>query len=230
MNEIGKQGEGAFSQMGEEVLKALVGKVVDLGTAIRQNSEDIRKLSEQGTMLPEVDKRVGELGKHVEDLGKKVGEVAAGLMNINDRTAIPIGTIEELRAGLERHARLFERPLQKSVHYKHFLGKPFLVLAGMAVVVLSLAFFWNRAWERAELYTENDMKWRYMKLTHDSLVLNALGEADRVYLIEPAQFGKDVVAEEDRRALLYEKWLQMQEKYGEIKDLEGKEKKKSYSP
>lgn len=226
MSEIMKQGEIASPQIEGEALKALIEKVVNNGKEIRQNSEDIRKLSEQGVVLQGLDKQVGTMGQYVDKLGKKFGEVAEGLRNVKEQTAFPVGVIDGLRMSLGQHARLFEKPLEKSVHVKYFLGRPILVLSGVIVVILSLVFLWNGAVERAGQYTENDIKWRCMKLTHDSLVLNALSQADEDYQSNPKQFEKDVTAEEERRRLLFEKWLQVNEKYGEIRDLQGKEKKK----
>jgi hypothetical protein len=105
-----------------------------------------------------------------------------------------------LQQALDRHAGLFEKPLEKTVHYRHFLGKPLWVLLMMAAVLWLMAFGWMRTATNADQYRTNDSKWRYIALTRDTLVLHRVERIDRDYLADPDAFKKLVDEEEERRS------------------------------
>ena len=61
---------------------------------------------------------------------------------------------------------------------------------------------------------------------HDSLVLNALTQAEGQYKADPDQFKKDVEQEEDRREKLLEKHELSVKNDKDIEELRSKEKKR----
>lgn len=204
-------------------VEALAKDMEMMGQGMEMLSKEVEKLGKGGEMLG---KAMEAFGKKVDGFGELVKKSEDAVISLRESKAIPVAHIEALRLDMSKHKALFEKPLQKDVHYRHFLGRPILVLGGLFLLMLGLIFLWDRARWRAEGYSENDIRWRYVKLTQDSLVSKELNEAERVYQANPDQFRKDVVAEEERRQELYEKWLQVQQRYGEIDELEKQGKKK----
>ena len=192
---------------GNEMIKALINKVLDLGTAVKDTSELIRQLPNQQEALErwneQSDKLAENIGKLETCMQAMTGafdkqlQVFAGQVRGMDRQLVGM---EALQQALDRHAQLFEKPLEKTVHYRHFLGKPLWVLIATAVVLGLVAYGWMRTATRADQWAANDSKWRYIALTRDTLVLHKVEGINRDYLADPEAFKKLVGEEEERRA------------------------------
>jgi hypothetical protein len=197
---------------GNEMVKALIAKVIDLGTAVKDTSELIRQLPNQQDALERWNQQSDKLAENIGKLETCIREMTgafdqrlqgfAGQMKGVDKQLVGM---EALQEALDRHAGLFEKPLVKTVHYRHFLGKPFWVLLAVAVVVGLMAFGWMRTATRSEQWSANDSKWRYMAMTRDTLVLHKVEGINRDYLADPEAFKKLVGEEEERRAEEVEK-------------------------
>jgi hypothetical protein len=205
----------------DELMKVVIEKVTENTSAIRENNMQIGSLTGA----------VGELsgvGQTLEAMEGKFVSVSEGLDSmarmVSRITVLP-EAIRGLAETLKRHTEFFERPVKKEIHHKHFLGWPVVVLFLMGCgVVLSIVITVN-AHERADQYGASDIKLRWLKLVKDSVLLRAVFAADKQYEDNPDQFRNDVVAEEERREALTEKLLEMNEKKGEIEQLEKEEKK-----
>jgi hypothetical protein len=192
---------------GNEMIKALIAKVMDMGTAVKDTSELIRQLPNQQEALErwneQSDKLAGNIGKLETGLEKMTVDFYKQLQGFADQMKgmdRQLVGMEALQQALDRHARLFEKPLEKTVHYRHFLGKPLWVLLAAAAVVLLMGFGWMKTATKADQYRTNDSKWRYIALTRDTLVLHKVERIDRDYLSDPDAFKKLVGEEEERRA------------------------------
>ena len=233
MNETMKPGHEGHLQVGEELIKALVAKTIDNGSAIQESRELIRNVAESIRQLPDsradvqtLDKRMDVLDEHVTGTGSTITEVKELVQRMTAQRIVGQEDIEGLRYQLKQHALIFQKPYHKDVHHTYFLGKPLLVLGGVALVFVTMLFFWNKTWLKAEQHAENDIKWRYIKQTHDSTVLKALNGAEDQYKMIPDQFRRDVEEEEARRQRLFEKMEQRIENENDIYELQQKEKKK----
>ena len=192
---------------GNEMVKALIAKVMDLGTAVKDTSELVRQLPNQQEALErwnqQSDKLAGNIGKletcmqQMTAAFDKQLQGFAGQIKGVDRQLVGL---EALQQALDRHAGLFEKPLEKTVHYRHFLGKPLWVLLAATVVIWLMAFGWMRTATRSGQWSANDSKWRYMALSRDTLVMHKVEHINRDYLTDPEAFKKLVSEEEERRA------------------------------
>jgi len=194
------------------MVKALIAKVIDLGTAVKDTSELIRQLPNQTEALErwngQSDKLEGNIGK-LETCMQQMTEAFdrqlqgfAKQLNGVDRQLVGM---EVLQQALDRHAQLFEKPLGKTVHYRHFLGKPLWVLLVTGVVLGLMGYGWMRTAARVDQYRANDSKWRWISLTRDTLVLHKVYSIDRQYVADPEGATKLVGEEEERRAEEVEK-------------------------
>lgn len=192
---------------GNEMIKALIAKVMDLGTAVKDTGELIRQLPNQQEALErwnqQSDNLAGNIGKLETCIQAMTGAFDKQLQGFAqqirgvDRQLVGM---EALQQALDGHARLFEKPLEKTVHYRHFLGRPLWVLLAVSVVFGLMAFGWMRTATNADQYRTNDSKWRCIALTRDTLVLHKVEHIDRDYLADPEAFKKLVDEEEERRA------------------------------
>jgi len=194
------------------MITALIARVVELGTAVKDTGELIRQLPNQQDALERWNQQSDKLAENIGKLETCVREMTgafdkrlqefAGQMKGVDRQLVGM---EALQTALDRHAGLFEKPLVKTVHYRHFLGKPLWVLLAVAVVVWLMGFGWMRTATNADQYKTNDSKWRYIAMTRDTLVLHKVESINRDYLAGAEAFRKLVAEEEERRAEEVEK-------------------------
>ncbi|HEY4111313.1 hypothetical protein [Puia sp.] len=202
MNENLNQREVTGTSLDGEVLKVLVDKTVDNGTAIAEIQKQIRQLSPE-KMAAGLDQRMGVFEERV---GKSLNVMAG------------------LQGSIERYVEFFRGPTTKEVHHRHFLGWPIAVFLGMLVVMGLEWMLLMNAWGKSDLRAENDVLWRAAKLSDDSTVTRALDKVKRDYDAGPEQFGKDVATEEERRAELFAKWIQVNEQMGKIHALQQEKK------
>ena len=245
MNEVKAAGNENSLSSDVELVKALIGKTVDNGTAIgelgtvvrdrlneiseqlnvvRVLREDLKKLPNPTEHVIALDFSIHTL-KNVQDwMVKKLKELEAVL---KERAGLETNLLKshgELGAKIDEHAQLFEKPLQKSIHHTHFLGKPLIVLGVFVLIIGGLSIFWGKAWYKAHAYQENDIKWRCIASTKDTLILHALQRIESDYAADADQFRKDVIAEEERLAALYNNWRVSEANKQEKEDLERKAK------
>ncbi|HLZ86217.1 MAG TPA: hypothetical protein VKQ52_03205, partial [Puia sp.] len=233
MNEYNQRDTTSVSGQ-DELLRVLIDKVVDNGTAIRETRAEIRRLPEPGAAMEGLDQRIGALEEKVGVIGTGMGErigglerqmevVAKGVAGLGAQVGEPTGWLlsgmRNLQSSLEVYVDFFTKPMQKEVHHRHFLGRPML-LGFVVLFVIGLQWYGLiRSWNREDMYEKNDLLWRGAKLSGDSVVTRALDKVKRDYESDPGQFGKDVVTEEERRAELFERWRQVNEGMGKIRVL-----------
>jgi hypothetical protein len=224
MNEIKQGTTDTVLREGNELLKALISRVVDLGTDVKESGELIRQLPDRKESLERGEKQLDKLEEAVQHLHACINEMTKSFDQQLTWMGVRHFEVELLRQELERHAKLFEKPLEKTVHYRHFLGKPLYALGGMFVLLMVVLFFWIRAGWTADQYRGNDSKWRHLKLIRDSTLLNTTDRIERDWLADPAAFEKLVREEEERRDKEVQKWEEVQARHEEIDELHKGEK------
>lgn len=222
MHENINQPDAMSASMGDELLRALIDKVVDNGTAIREVIEQMRKLPSPTAAAAGLDERIAALEKQLGMIGEGVGTLTTQIGDPGSRMVAYMGILQDR---LEQYVNFFEKPMRKEVHHRHFLGWPVLVLFGMLVIMGVEWFVLTGSWNKEEQYERNDILWRAAMLSDDSLVTRVLNKDQREYQSGPEQFRKDVVGEEERRAELYERWLEEQKNMGKIHALEKAKKR-----
>jgi hypothetical protein len=122
MNEQFKQLDGGSSPMQNEILQALIGKVIDLGATMHDNTQQLKKLADQQDTLNAVNASTGSLDRQLDELIKNSRAVGEEVKKIGAALNLPTDKLDALQQQLGEHARLFEKPLHKTVHYKHIVG------------------------------------------------------------------------------------------------------------
>jgi septal ring factor EnvC (AmiA/AmiB activator) len=224
MGELVKQTNGAPAPFEDEILKALIGKVVDLGSAMQENTAQVKKLADQQDVMSSVNERSLVQEKQIEELIRKSGDVQEEVHKIGERLDIPTDKIETLQQQLERHGRLFEKPLDKTVHYRHYVGWPIVVILGMLFITTSSVAVAVRQWQRVDDYRAGDYKWRYVRFSHDTAVWQLVDRAERRYRNNPDQFINEVQDEEERRDQLARNMQKAEEANENIKKLTNQER------
>jgi hypothetical protein len=205
--------------VGDELLKAMIDKIDKNTAAIKETNAQLKMLTVQIEALQAMPKQVAEM----EAL---VGETKKSIDTLSAKPEIPEEKIELLRTDLHRHIEYFEKPVKKEIHYKHFVGRPVVVIFILVGIVAGLISWLVVSRERADRYVANDLKFRNVKLFKDAGMLRLLQEVDSGYEANPDEFRKDVQAEEDRRARLAEKMLEANEKVLVIEFFKKQEKRR----
>jgi len=224
MGDVVKQTNGAPAPIEDEILKALIGKVIDLGSAMQENTAQLKKLADQQDVMGSVNERSLVQEKQIEELIRKNGEVQEEVRKIGERLDIPTGKIETLQQQLERHERLFEKPLDKTVHYRHYVGWPIVVILGMLFITTSSVAVAVRQWQRVDDYRAGDYKWRYVHFSRDTAVWQLVDRAERRYRNNPDEFINEVQGEEERRDQLARNMQRAEEANENIKKLNKQER------
>ncbi len=192
----------------DDVLRALTGKVAESGSALKENTEQLKKVQETTSRLPAIEKQLGSLEDRVwkmeqsvenrgKDLKEAVGKQGETIDKLATAVSIPVGEIRTLRQDLAKHERLFEKPLHKEIHYRHFLGWPIVAVVLAAVGAVFMFGLWQDASYQLSAKKENDIKYRYMKLSGESVIQKRVDSADQAWLADPEQFKKAVEGDEE---------------------------------
>jgi transcriptional regulator of heat shock response len=226
--EFGSEYPSPFST---EFTKALVDKMVGHGTELKNIGEQIRRLPNPIPTMEGIDQRTTELANSLTQLAADIKKLEGSFAEIPQRLSGPIASVERLGQQLQQHteqmaqhAQLFEKPLKKSVHYTHFMGKPVLVIAILILIIAAESMLWNRSSIQAGQHSENDIKWRAARLSNDTQVSKKLDEIQAVYHANTDLFTKEVIEEEDRLQKLFEQFTQKQHAEQEILQLQENKK------
>src|ERR1700733_6483207 len=156
MDEVTKQADERSLSMGNELTKALIAKTMDNEKATEKNTkllgeigELIRKLPDPETEIRDLGKRLGNLWDFADTVKKETAGLKEAVQKLVARETIQPAAIEGLREALKQHVQLFEKPLEKSIHHTHFLGRPLKILGGMFLLIVTMLFFWFSTWQRA---------------------------------------------------------------------------------
>lgn len=223
MNEQIKQTNGTAQ---DEVLQALIGKVIDLGARMHDNTVQLKKMADRLDVQNAANDNATEQGRKMEQLIKTNESIDAEVKKISQNLDLPTQMIDSLKQQLQEHQKLFERPLQKTVHHRHFLGWPIIVIACLFIITCASVTFGISQYRRIDRYMANDTKWRNIKLSKDSLVYNAVKQTADDYLSNPDRMLKDVEAEELRREELAAEIEMQRQTQQNIEELKRKEKRR----
>ncbi|HWK03832.1 MAG TPA: hypothetical protein VNS58_09375 [Puia sp.] len=218
------QKEENLTPMSGELLKALIDKTMENGKDIRQVSELVRKLPNPTPALENLEQRVEKIENCQDTENELILRHGEKVDDLSKKMSLPIDVIEQLRNAMTEHAALFKKPLKKSVHYTHFLGRSLWVIAGLVAIVIGLIFLWNNTRINANLHADNDIKWRMVKLNSEGRLLQGLQEIESDYLANPDGMKKAVLAEEQRRQQLFEQEQVKNAAADKIEQLETKKK------
>ena len=229
MNENGKPVEAMSASLSDELLKVLVDKVVNIGTEVGALREQVGRLPGAEAVVAGLEQRIGALEEGLGAVGKGLAALGEGLTEVAGKIGKPdrelTDTLWSLKRSLDGYVDFFKEPAKKEVHHRHFLGRPLLTVLGLLVVVGGLVFWLTQSWNKAELYEKNEILWRGVNLSLDSVVTRALNKEVKEFNANGDQYRKDVIGEEERRMELDQRRLEMDEKIGEIKELEGAKRK-----
>src|SRR5580704_17716439 len=127
MTEKMKTTEGADYSVTDEILKGLTAKVTEMGSVVKETAAQEKKMSEQMSVLPLYGQQMEVMGGSVrklqerfEKMKQSVDQLSGEVGALPDKVVAPMSAIAGLRSALSNHAQLFEKPLRKDVHYRHF--------------------------------------------------------------------------------------------------------------
>ncbi|HEY4205992.1 MAG TPA: hypothetical protein VGM31_04225 [Puia sp.] len=225
MSELfGKNDEN--SSMGEEILKALVGKVMDLWTLVKDMIEQIKKLADQVEGLLAMKEEMAEQKRRAEEFLQKVMKFAEEVEAAASKFDLPVERVKQLEEVLEQQVRYFKNPLDKTVRHHHLLGKAFYVVFVLVLISSGTTSICVWQWQRADRYADDDMRWRAVKLMTDPAMTKVVDQVESSSQADQKGFARAIEEEEDRRADLARNLVREQEARKRIDELEKQNVKK----
>ena len=210
----------------DQLLRTLSDKVLNTETAVRENTAQVEVMANSVEVvrgMPDkvkaVEQRVAATGEAVSKMRERVDALEASVRQSMDEWKRMEGAIYTLGTGLRQHAELFEKPLHKSVHYRHSMDGPLLAIAGMFVLCFGLVALCIHFYYKADDYAVSDVQWRGAQLITDSVTIHELQALKQSYASNPDSVRGAVIAEEDRRAALAERIIERDQKNQEIDQL-----------
>jgi hypothetical protein len=215
MSEKLKQVDEQDFSINDEILKALTGKVAEMGSAINEGNVQLKKFNELASRLPFFEKRLEAMQDGAREVTQKVEVVAhcvkesekglkAGINSLEKevgtlthKVSVPAESIGALRQELVNHVKLFEKPFRKEIHYRHILGWPIVVVVLAVMFAVWMFGLWQDASHQLSEKVENDIKYRFVKLSGDSAVQARANAADEAWRADPDQFKKAVETDEE---------------------------------
>jgi hypothetical protein len=219
MSEIFGQTNGSGA-LQEELLKALIGKVVDLGAMVKENVDQVRKIAEPLEAVKSLNELMAAQEKRVGELIRKEQQAVDEIKLLAGKVDLPVEKIDALQQRLDDHGRLFEKPLDKTVRYHHYVGRVVRVLVAMVIITAGAVGMMIYQWKRAGEYAGDSVKWRYVSLSVDSMVEQVVRRAVDQSLNDRGQFARDVGQEEQRRADLTRNMIREQTARERIEELQ----------
>jgi hypothetical protein len=215
----------------EQLLKALSDKVLSMEKAVKENTVQLHLMEEcvkTVGSIPErieaVEQRLKASGEETSRTGERAEVLELSVRKSMDSSKRLDGAILSLEDRLGQHAALFEKPLQKTVHYRHFIGKPVFVIVVLCLLCAGLVSLCVQYYEKADRYGASDIQWRSALQIQDSVTLNELQLLKQNYAANPDSIRRLVIEEEERRAALAERVIEMNHKMQEVDELKKQRK------
>lgn len=221
----------------DHLLNTLSDKVIDTQGAVRENTAQLRIMASSVELVREIPEKMEELERQVtssmqraaalgkqmvsldESVQKRIDALDAVVQQVIARPAMLERSIEDLQVGLRHHAALFEKPLTKSVHYRHHLDWPIAVIVVLGMICAWITAIWYNARQEADLYERSDVLWRGAKEVKDSVTFHELKSIELQYNSNPEQVRAKVDSEEASDAALTERLREINQKTEEIRQL-----------
>lgn len=212
--------------MNDEILRALVSKVMGLADLAKQIEGQLKKLMEDMEEVRALKEQTISLQKQVEDLIQKESEVMGAILQATGKIDLPVEKVDRLQGMLENQIKMFGQPLDKTVRHQHIMGKAFWVLFGMLLISSGATTMTVWQWRRADQYTADQMRWRAVKMMTDPAVMKVVDQLESASEADPEGFAREIEAEEGRREDLTKNMLREQEARRRIDELQKERVKK----
>lgn len=142
--------------------------------------------------MEEQDKKIGELAEHLSNSLQNSEDLQMVKQGIDElkteikNNQIPVKEMQELFARLKVAASLLAQPTERKVLHHHHVPKVIWIAAGLFFVLCFGAAGWFTTADKLNMYTENDTKYRYLKLdTANRSLQKCLDLADSLYNSDP---------------------------------------------
>lgn len=201
--------------MNEVILEELIGKVTSQGKALQAVQEGLKAVPDHAAALQQIGIRIDGLQSEIGDIPQRISIPEAMIQGLMQESV-------RLKEELKAHSMNLQTPMRKEVRHQHHLNRAGWVVAGLVAVCLLLIVLLVNAVGETRQHTEEDVKYRYLRLSSDPGGLKALDYTDSIYRADPDGLEKEVVKEEGRRQEEWERLRRLDEKKKEVRELEGK--------
>lgn len=185
--------------MSDELLQAIVEKLESLELAWKV-SGDAEK-------------------ERLEKLIKELGVLHHDLQNLPSQMLPATVKTRELSTAVDNLNRQLKIPVQNRIEHKHELHKGILIAVSLFLIIIVLIWLLMNSYQSHKIYTANDTKYRYLKITGNKQILKLCNITDSLYQMDESLFRNNVEQEEQRLIQQAEDLRLADEKEKEAKSL-----------
>ena len=192
----------------EELAKAMVDKLMDIGNEVNEIQDSVRRL----VVLQKPMEKLQDGVQKMNTIAADGQELMKGMVQWHNQMQGHVAQFErqvqqhelkqgmnELNAAIKDHIDFFGQSVKKEIHYKHFVGKPLVVIVMLVVIAGMLTAGWMDALKWATRSAGTDIKWRYIQTRYEWRQF--ADSVERWYQADPTGLEKEVKEEERRRRL-----------------------------
>ena len=89
-----------------------------------------------------------------------------------------------------------DKPINEQIKHSHHLHKGIWVAVGLFIISLLLLYGWINCNNTRKVFEANDIKFRYLKVSSNTVLLKLLYQTDSLYNLNNDSFSKQVVEKE----------------------------------
>lgn len=136
--------------------------------------------------------------ERLEKLIKEFEILRNDLLNLPSQMLPATVKTGELSAAVNNLNRQLKIPVQNRIEHKHELHKGILIAVSLFLIIIVLIWLLMNSYQSHKLYTANDIKYRYLRITRNKQILKLCNSTDSLYQKDEGLFRNNVEQEEQR--------------------------------
>ena len=136
--------------------------------------------------------------ERLERLNKELGILRNDLKNLPAQILPSTAKTGELSAAVDNLYKQLQVPVQNRIEHKHELHKGILITVSLFLIIIVLIWLLMNSYQSHKIYTANDIKYRYLRITGNKQILKLCNKTDSLYQKEESLFRNNVEQEEHR--------------------------------
>lgn len=136
--------------------------------------------------------------ERLEKLIKELGVLRHDLQNLPSQMLPATVKTGELSVAVDNLYRQLKIPIQNRIEHKHELHKGILFAVSLFLIIIVLIWLLMNSYQSHKIYTTNDIKYRYLKITENKQILKLCNMTDSLYQKDESSFRNNVEQKEHR--------------------------------
>jgi len=177
---------------------------------VEKQDQKINDLEQKINAIPDNSQYLVELKSEMAELKSMVTQIS-----------FPEKEVRQLAFNLHTSIGLLSQPVVNKVEHHHHFAKIIYATAGLFIIVCLVFMALFNAYEKLELFKENDTKYRFLKLQNNKPLRQLLFITDSLFTNQ-SDMRKNVISQEDSIFDRYKQLQKIESKEKEVNKLKQK--------